>query len=241
MIPRRFHHKIVIRADSGYFKEKLFEFLEKNNIQYIIKAKSYGSFDELVRTLDHRRFRRISNSLQIAQENFKLHSWKKARRFLVLKRKVKVDDPKKLEDKSQLQLPLNITDFYYEYSFIAVCENTLKMMQLFQYYCGRGTAENYIKEFKNGFGGAHITTDDLIVNYANMLLKAVSYNIFSLFKKLVLIDKYSCSTITSVRYFLLYIPGKLIKRGRKYYLSLIREYKFISDYQDWLHRSAAVA
>ena len=74
IIPKEFHHKIVVRADSGYFDEKLLLFFEKHNIGCVIKAKSYGSFDELIRKLDHRIFAPKGQTVQFARTDFKLHS-----------------------------------------------------------------------------------------------------------------------------------------------------------------------
>jgi hypothetical protein len=86
IIPAEFHHKILIRADSGYFDEELLNFLEKHGIGYLIKAKSYGSFDELIRRINHHIFAPKSRSVQLARADFRRHSWKKARSFLIVKK-----------------------------------------------------------------------------------------------------------------------------------------------------------
>ena len=233
IIPKEFHHKIVVRADSGYFDEKLLLFFEKHNIGCVIKAKSYGSFDELIRKLDHRIFAPKGQTVQFARTDFKLHSWKKARTFLVIKKRITVKNPKELENKSQLQLPFKIKDYYYNYSFIVATGSELVNRQLFKYYCQRGASENFIKEYKNGFGGTDVASEKMIANYANMLLKAVSYNIVSLFKLFVLENKFQRKTIETLRYFIIYVPGKLVKRGQKMCLSLIDNYLFQDNFSQW--------
>ena len=135
-----------------------------------------------------------------------------------------MDNPKELAPSSQLELPLQVKDYYYSYSFIVATTSELTKRALFNYYCRRGASENYIKEYKHGFGGAHIAGDKMTANYANMLLKAISYNVVSLFKLFVLENKLKNKTITTLRYFLIYIPGKLVKRGMTTYLSLIDNY-----------------
>jgi hypothetical protein len=53
----------------------------------------------------------------------------------------------------------------------------------------------------NGFGGSDVASEKMIANYANMLLKAVSYNIVSLFKLFVLEKKFQRRTVETLRYF----------------------------------------
>jgi hypothetical protein len=81
----------------------------------------------------------------------------------------------------------------------------------------------------------------LNANYANFLLKAVAYNVFSLFKTLVLEKKFRNKTIATIRYFIIYIPGKMVKNGKGAYLSLIKNYRFIYHFDQWLEKSMELA
>jgi hypothetical protein len=233
IIPVEFHHKLVIRADSGFFDEKILDFLEAHHIQYVIKAKSYGSFDELIRKMNHRKFAPKTKDIQFARDEFKLNRWKKTRKFLIIKKKIYVNDQRELKNKAQIQLPFKLDNYYYEYSFIVFKNNHKTNQQLFRYYCQRGSFENYLKEYKHGFGGSDIATEKFVANYANMMMKVLAYNVFSLFKQLILKDKFANKTIWTIRYFLIYIPGKLIKQGQHYYLSLIKNYKYISYFREF--------
>ena len=98
----------MIRADAGFFSDNLLNLLEKYNIDYVIRAKSYGSFDELLRHIDHRKFAPKTKDVQLARDQFKLRIWTKARNFLIIKKKIYVDDKKELENKTQLQLPMKV-------------------------------------------------------------------------------------------------------------------------------------
>ena len=238
IIPQQLHHKIVIRADAGFFSDNLLNLLEKYNIDYVIRAKSYGSFDELLRHIDHRKFAPKTKDVQLARDQFKLRIWTKARNFLIIKKKIYVDDKKELENKTQLQLPMKVDNYYYEYIFIVFKKNETSNQKLLNYYRQRGSFENFIKEYKNGFGGDQITSEKFVVNYANMLLKLISYNVISLYKNFALNGKFSSKTIQTIRYFLIYIPGKLIKRSNGYYLSLINNYNYITYYKQIENRVA---
>jgi len=204
IIPQQFHHKIVIRADSGFFSDNLLNLLEKYNIDYVIKAKYYGSFDELLRQIDHRKFAPKTKDVQFARDQFKLRTWKKHRNFLIIKKKIYVDDKKEHENKSQLQLPMKVDNYYYEYIFIVFKKNETSNQKLLNYYCQRGSFENSIKEYKNGFGGDQITSEKFVVNYANMVLKLISYNVISLYKCFALKGEFSSKTVQTIRYFLIY-------------------------------------
>jgi hypothetical protein len=130
-------------------------------------------------------------------------------------------------------LPFKISNYYYSYAFIATSDSELANRQLFHYYCQRNASENYIKEYKRGFGGADIAGAKMVANYANMLLKAIAYNIVSLFKLFVLENQFKRQTIETLRYFIVYIPGKLVKRGKTMYLSLIENYLLQQPFYQW--------
>ncbi len=65
--------------------------------------------------------------------------------------------------------------------------------ELIHFYCKRGSMENFIKERKNGFDFAAVSSPSKIVEADRIQIHAFTYNIFNLFKCLALSVKYKDS------------------------------------------------
>lgn len=73
----------------------------------------------------------------------------------------------------------------HHYTFI-VTNLDMEPYQIIQFYCGRGRMENFIKECKNGFDFAAVSSRSKIVNANRMRLHMLAYNLFNWFRRLVL-------------------------------------------------------
>lgn len=71
------------------------------------------------------------------------------------------------------------------YTFI-VTKMDMEPYQIIQFYCGRGKIENFIKEGKNGFGFAAVSSKAKVVNANRMRIHMLAYNLFNWFRRLVL-------------------------------------------------------
>ena len=74
--------------------------------------------------------------------------------------------------------------------------------------------ENYIKESKNGFDFAAVSSHSKIVNANRVQIHALAYNIFNWFKRLVLPNKMKKHTIDTIRIKLLKIAVKVVRSAR---------------------------
>lgn len=64
------------------------------------------------------------------------------------------------------------------YTFIV----TILKMEFYQviwFYCGRGKMENLIKEDKNGFDFASVSSSSKLVNANRLLFHTLAYNLFN--------------------------------------------------------------
>ena len=86
--------------------------------------------------------------------------------------------------------------------------------ELIRFYCKRGTMENFIKESKNGFDFAAVSSSSKIVNANRLQVHALAYNIFNWFKRLVLPAKMRKQQIDTIRLKLLKIAAKVIHSAR---------------------------
>ena len=83
--------------------------------------------------------------------------------------------------------------------------------------------ENHIKEIKQGFAFDKTDSTSFIANRARMLLSAIAYNLFQLFKQWGLSEKKQTRTATTIRNRLFRIGGKITRHARKIQLRLTSE------------------
>ena len=74
--------------------------------------------------------------------------------------------------------------------------------------------ENFIGECKDGFDFASVSSKNKVVNANRLQLHTLVYNIFNLFRRLVLPKQMSKHLIDTVRLKLLKIATKVIHSGR---------------------------
>ena len=74
--------------------------------------------------------------------------------------------------------------------------------------------ENFIKESKNGFDFASVSSSSKVVNANRLQVHALAYNIFNWFKRLALSAKIRKLQIDTIRLKLLKIAAKVVHSAR---------------------------
>jgi|GEM_PF-6445434 len=101
----------------------------------------------------------------------------------------------------------------------------------------RGNAGNYIKELKCGFGLENIPTGQLYSNAVYFAIGLVALNLAVGVKEFLPQD-FKKSTIATLRFYLILIPGKVILHGRQIILKMQKRFlEFISS----IRRNIALA
>ncbi|HGK3509633.1 TPA: transposase, partial [Streptococcus pneumoniae] len=95
----------------------------------------------------------------------------------------------------------------------------------FQLYRGRGQAENFIKEMKEGFFGDKTDSSSLIKNEVRMMMSCIAYNLYLFLKHLAGGD-FQTLTIKRFRHLFLHVVGKCVRTGRKQLLKLSSLYAY---------------
>ncbi|CZD20085.1 IS1380-Spn1 transposase [Streptococcus pneumoniae] len=95
----------------------------------------------------------------------------------------------------------------------------------FQLYRGRGQAENFIKEMKEGFFGDKTDSSTLIKNEVRMMMSCIAYNLYLFLKHLAGGD-FQTLTIKRFRHLFLHVVGKCVRTGRKQLLKLSSLYAY---------------
>lgn len=80
-------------------------------------------------------------------------------------------------------------------------------------YNQRAVIENRIEEIKNGFAIDQNSQKKYLKNYADILIKAIAYNLFNWFKQALLPVDLVKSSIRTIRRLFINIPANIVKRG----------------------------
>ena len=99
------------------------------------------------------------------------------------------------------------------YTFI-VTNMSLPNKDIVAFYCNRGTMENFIGECKNGFDFASVSSKEKVVNANRLQIHALAYNLFNLFRRLVLPETMRHHLIDTIRLKLFKVAARVVHTGR---------------------------
>lgn len=190
---------LVLRGDSGFATPELYKQCETNGTSYVIRLKennilrSYASYADNILS-EKTGLNQVDYAVEYGEFYYQASSWDYPRRVVF-----KVEKP--------------ANQIIHMYTFIVTnMDGTPE--DLIKFYCKRGTMENYIKESKNGFDFAAVSSHSKIVNANRVQIHALAYNIFNWFKRLVLPNKMKKHTIDTIRIKLLKIAVKVVRSAR---------------------------
>jgi len=110
-----------------------------------------------------------------------------------------------------------------EYFYTAVITNLAGAgSSLIRYHLTRGGMENYIEEFKNGLGAAHLPSQCFLANWAWLLIAGIAYNLAQAFKLLLLGVERHADQLKKLRLHWFNIGARWIRTGRRWILALAR-------------------
>ena len=190
---------LLLRADSGFTKPKLYEQCETNGVSYVIRLKENGILRKLASSieeelLENTKEDKISYAVAYGEFLYQASSWKYPRRVVC-----KIEKPTE--------------QLIHMYTFIVTnMDGTPE--QLLHFYCKRGSMENFIKESKNGFDFCAVGSSSKIVNANRLQIHALAYNLFRWFKRLALSANMRKQQIDTIRLKLLKIAVKVVHSAR---------------------------
>ena len=191
--------QLYARGDSGFATPELYDLFEDNEVKYAIRLKINKTLTELAKektdalmTVVKRNA--VDYAVTYGEFMYKAGSWRSERRVVF-----------------KIEKPAN--QFTFMYTFI-VTNMEMEPYQVISYYCNRGRMENFIGECKEGFDFASVSSKSKVVNANRLQLHTLVYNIFNLFRRLVLPEQMSKHLIDTVRLKLLKIATKVVHSGR---------------------------
>jgi hypothetical protein len=212
--------KLYMRGDSGFAKPELFTQAETNGVSYVIRLKANQNLYRLAECTDSRlddltRNNKVDYAVVYDEFYYQAASWDYPRRVVV-----KVEKP--------------YNQFTYQHAFI-VTNMELPPEEILKFYCNRGKMENFIKESKNGFNFNSTSSHSKIVNANRLQLHVLAYNLFNLFRRLVLPANMRKMQIDTIRLKLIKIASRVIHTARYIVFKLCSSCPYQKEFNETLN------
>ena len=190
---------LLLRGDSGFATPELYKQCEENGTSYVIRLKENAVLREkvsyLVDELDEiTKENKVDYAVVYGKFMYQAGPWPYERRVVC-----------------KLEKPEN--QIVYLYTFL-VTNMDSSPEYLLKFYSKRGLMENFIKESKNSFDFASVSSHTRIVNANRLQVHALAYNVFNWFRRLALSANMRKQRIDTVRLKLLKIASKVIHSAR---------------------------
>ena len=213
----------LIRADSGFFSNKVLEYLELKEMKYIIAVKFYKSVRKSI--FESKGWITLKDGIQIKELTSNIFSWKEQRRLIVVRKdtgKIPKATGKLLLFENMKQEPI------YRYSSY-VTNLDLPAEQIWHIYKDRGDAENRIKELKYDFALDGFCMKKFWATEIAFMNATIAYNLMSLFRQVVL-QKNPNARLETLRFKCFAIGCKIVNHSREKILKL----SLIPEKRKWL-------
>jgi hypothetical protein len=209
----------LLRADSGFFGEEIFEYLEDLTINYIIATKFYPTIKRTI--AETRKWLYLAEGVEVAEDIYHSPDWKKSRRIIIVRQKI--DKRPNATGKKLTLFGEEIDHGSYRYSCY-ITNMSIPPAEVWRSYRGRANAENRIKELKYDFGFDSFNMHDFYATEAALNFAMLAYNLMSLFKHAIIQgDKYNM--LSTLRFKLFNISSFITKSGNSKILNLALEPK----------------
>ena len=191
---------LLLRGDSGFATPDLYEQCETNGTSYVIRLKENATLRKLASDLDAElsditKTNMVDYAVVYGDFYYQAGSWDYPRRVVC-----------KIEKPAGQMVHMN--------TFI-VTNMDSSPEWLIKFYCKRGSMENFIKEGKNGFDFAAVSSSSKIVNANRFQLHVLAYNLFNWFRRLVLPESLRSSVADTIRLKLIKIAAKVVRSARR--------------------------
>ena len=213
-IPRA-HWPVFIRGDRAWGTQANMARAEQEGVDYLFKLRlTPGVKTTIERLMRDAHGTEADQGWQGAETRLRLTGWNRARRAIVLRRRVKADlAAVDAGHPGQLRLSFaDLTDdlIVYEYAVLITSLNA-EILTLAQWYRDRADAENPFDELKNHWGWGGFTTRDLKRCRIMARMTALVYNWWSLFVRLA--DPTQHTEAITSRPLRLHAPARLTRHG----------------------------
>ena len=178
----------LVRGDCGYGNQDIIEICEEHGLPFLLRLRQTANVKRLIERLfrreDWNRASDATQGWQAIEDSIRLSGWSKARRVVVLRRRVKQDIAVTIKrDGGQLVLALPHDSLennakLWEYT-VLVTNAEYDIAAVGQLYRDRCDCENGFDELKNQWGWGGFTTRDMHRSQITARAVALIYNWWS--------------------------------------------------------------
>jgi hypothetical protein len=181
----------LVRGDCGYGNEGIIEVCEQRGQRYLLRLRKTANVKRLIERLfrreDWTHASELSQGWEAIEDELRLSGWSRARRVVVLRRRIKHDlaltARRGAQDEGQLVLALPHDEVQegaqvWEYT-VLVTDVSYDISAIGQLYRDRCDCENGFDELKNQWGWGGFTTQDMHRSQMTARTVALVYNWWS--------------------------------------------------------------
>ena len=178
----------LVRGDCGYGNEDIIDVCEQRDLPYLLRLRKTANVKRLIERLfrreDWTRANQASQGWQAIEDELRLSGWSRARRVVVLRRRIKHDialTARKDNDQLVLALPHDeVQDNAQVWEYTVLVTNAqYDIAAIGQLYRDRCDCENGFDELKNQWGWGGFTTQDMHRSQITARAVALVYNWWS--------------------------------------------------------------
>jgi hypothetical protein len=202
-------HRIgLVRADAGFFEKRLLEYLENQQLPYIIVARLTAVVRKLViHQIPSTGWRVVARGIDVADLEVSLPNWKAVKRRFVCLRQEIAERPeatgRRLIDCPGYTYRVMVTSVPYAAEVVS------------RMYGGRADSENRIKELKEDLSLDTFCLKSFDATDAAFRMGCVLYNLLAQFRETVLPRSWFERRLRAVRDFVFLVGADLISQGRR--------------------------
>lgn len=187
---------IAFRGDAAFAQPNMYEFLEVQGIENAIRLPANQILQARITHLLRRPVGRPAHDVQRFYKSFryKAASWSRPRRVVA-------------------KVEWHLGELFPRVGFI-ITNLRYSSKNIVEFYNKRGTAEQWIKEWKGALKGTRLSCRSFNANAVRLQLHALAYNLGNFLRTLATPEAIAEWSLTSLRENLIKIGAKVVSHGR---------------------------
>ena len=184
------------RGDAGFARPEVYEYLEAQGYDYVIRLPENNLLRQQVSDLEKRPVGRPSSKPVIRYHGFdyQAQSWDRPRRVIA-------------------KIELHVGELYARVNYV-VTNLTWQPKRVVKFYNHRGTAEQWIKEGKYAVNWTRLSCRGFDANQVRLQLHVLAYNLGNFLRRIALPASVKNWTLTTLRDKLIKIGAKMVQHAR---------------------------
>lgn len=210
--------RILVRLDAGYGRGPLLDFLESQDVEYLVGMQPNARLEPLAAKALVRTQARTTltgqESREVFARGYRAANWSKTRRVIV-RAQAAVQPGREVKATTRF----------------VITNMTLSPARAYETYCGRGDAENRIKELKGDLEIDRTSCSRFAANQFRVLLAAAAYVLMSGLRERAARTDLATAQVGRLRMALLRIGARVTTSVRRVVLRLAAAHPWASQWR----------